>query len=192
MVYDKIAERYDRLMAPLERNFLKRWREETLSLLPLNSRILEIGAGTGANFAYYPPAACAVASEISAEMIGKARSRSAGISLIRANVESLPFSSGSFDAAFATLVFCSVANPTDGFNELRRVVRPGGRIVLLEHVRPNGLLGYLFDLFNIVSMALIEDRFNQRTSELAENSGLKIVELRRKALGAVNLIVCEN
>ncbi len=192
MTYDPIAERYDRLMLPLERRFLGRWRREALSFLPQNVRILEIGAGTGANFPFYPPSICAVASEVSAGMIGKARPLANRINLVQANAESLPFASQSFDAAFATLVFCSLANPRSGFSELRRVVRPNGKIVLLEHVRPNGLLGYAFDAFNVVSMALIEDCFNRRTAELAEQSGLRILELRKKALGAFNLIVCEN
>jgi ubiquinone/menaquinone biosynthesis C-methylase UbiE len=191
MVYDRVAERYDRLMAPLERRFLRRWREETLALLPTNSNILEVGAGTGANFAIYPPARYAVATEIAAEMIDRAASKGERPVLVQANVESLPFPDELFDAAFATLVFCSVANPEAGFAELRRVVRPGGLIVLLEHVRPSGPLGYAFDVFNVVSMALIEDCFNRRTAELAERSGLEIIEVRRKAFGAVNLIVCE-
>jgi ubiquinone/menaquinone biosynthesis C-methylase UbiE len=103
----------------------------------------------------------------------------------------LPFAENSFDAAFATLVFCSIPQPELAFVELQRVVRPGGKIVLLEHVRPNGFLGYVFDLLNVFTVALIDDHFNRRTAQLAENSGLKLMEVRQKAGGAVNIIVCE-
>ncbi|HEY8562219.1 MAG TPA: methyltransferase domain-containing protein [Pyrinomonadaceae bacterium] len=192
MLYDKLAKGYDRALAPFEKRFLSAWREETLSFLPENSKILEIGAGTGANFEFYPPAKRAVASEISLKMLAFARRKTVEIDLVQASAETLPFAANSFDAAFATLVFCSIPNPEKAFAELRRVVKKGGAVVLLEHVRPPGALGPVFDLLNFLTVALIEDHFNRRTAKIAENSGLKIVEVRRKAIGIVNLIVCEN
>lgn len=68
---------------------------------------------------------------------------------------------------------------------------PGGKIILLEHVRPKGLLGYAFDLLNIFTVALIDDHFNRNTARLAENAGLKVLEVREKAFGIINLIICE-
>ncbi|MBS1793166.1 MAG: methyltransferase domain-containing protein [Acidobacteria bacterium] len=192
MVYDKVAARYDRAMAPLEKGFLAGWRAETLALLPENAKILEIGAGTGANFRFYPPAECAVASELSLAMLDLARSKTEAVSLIQADAEVLPFAANSFDAAFATLVFCSIPKPENAFAEIRRIVRPGGRVVLLEHVRPDGALGVLFDFFNVFTTALIADRFNRRTASCAAESGLDVLEVRRKMLGVFNLIVCEN
>ena len=192
MIYDRLAKGYDRAFAPFEKRFLSNWRRETLSVLPENARILEIGAGTGANFRFYPPSKCAVASEISIKMLEFARRKTDGIVLLQANAETLPFAANSFDAAFATLVFCSLPNPENAFAELRRVVRNGGQIVLLEHVRPNGLTGFVFDCLNILTVALIEDHFNRRTAKIAEKAGLKILEVRAKAFGIVNLIVCEN
>lgn len=190
-IYDKHAGSYDRAIGPLERRFLGRWRSETLGLLPHDVRILEIGAGTGANFALYPPAAHAVSSEISIEMLRIAKNKVTTSVLVQADAVNLPFSADSFDAAFATLVFCSIPNPILAFMELARVVRNSGRIVLLEHVRPPGLLGPIFDVLNIFTVAFMDDHFNRETARLAENSGLKILELRKKAAGIVNLIVCE-
>jgi ubiquinone/menaquinone biosynthesis C-methylase UbiE len=192
MVYDKFAKSYDQALAPFEKRFLHAWRRETLSFLPANARILEIGAGTGANFPFYPPTECAVASEISFKMLEAARRKTARIRLVQTDAETLPFAANSFDAAFATLVLCSVPNPQKAFAELRRIVKKGGKIVLLEHVRPNNLLGYVFDFLNIFTVALIEDHFNRQTARLAENAGLKILEIQQKAFGIVNLIVCEN
>lgn len=192
MIYDKLAKGYDRALAPFEKRFLNRWREETLSFLPANSRILEIGAGTGANFGFYPETKSAVASEISIKMLERARRKTTKIELVQADAERLPFAANSFDAAFATLVLCSVPKPENAFAELKRVVRKGGRIVLLEHVRPTGVLGVAFDFLNIFTSRLIEDHFNRETAKLAERSGLKLLEVKRKAFGIVNLIVCEN
>ena len=190
-IYDKFAKAYDRAFAPFEKRFLSRWRAETLALLPENSTILELGSGTGANFQFYPNCKQAVSSEISIKMLEIARSKVASNVLIQTDAQTLPFGENVFDAAFATLVFCSIPKPALAFSELKRVVKPGGKIVLLEHVRPSGFLGYAFDLLNVFTVALIDDHFNRRTAELASASGLKVVEIRRKAGGAVNLIVCE-
>lgn len=192
MIYDRFAKGYDKLLAPLEKSFLSRWRAEALGYLPENARILEIGAGTGLNFRFYPKSnRAATASEISSKMLEAAREKTDKIQLVQANAETLPFAANSFDAAFATLVFCSIPNPENAFSELQRVVKPGGKIVLLEHVRPKGILGYGFDFLNIFTTALIEDCFNRETAKLAAESGLQILEVRKKAFGAVNLIVCE-
>ena len=192
MLYDKFAAKYDQVFAPFEKRFLRKWRGETLSYLPENALILEIGAGTGANFEFYPPCQNAVASEISFKMLAVAKQKSERIRLIQASAENLPFAVNSFDAAFATLVFCSIAAPEKAFAELRRVVRPNGRIVLLEHIRPPGLLGYFFDALNILTVRLVEDHFNRRTARIATECGLKIERVERKASGIVNLIVCRN
>ncbi|HEX8737241.1 MAG TPA: methyltransferase domain-containing protein [Pyrinomonadaceae bacterium] len=191
MIYDKLAKNYDKAFAPFEKRFVAAWRRETLSRLPACARILEIGAGTGLNFKFYPPCRLAVASEISVKMLELAREKTVAIKLVQTDAESLPFAANSFDAAFATLVFCSIPKPENAFDELKRVVKQGGKIVLLEHVRPNGALGCAFDFLNIFTVALIEDHFNRRTRDIAENAGLKILEVKRKAFGIVNLIVCE-
>jgi ubiquinone/menaquinone biosynthesis C-methylase UbiE len=191
MIYDKFAESYDKAFAPFERRFLARWREETLSLLPENARILEVGAGTGANFQFYPPCKRAIAGEISIEMLKRAKGKTDFIHLIQTDAQALAFAENVFDAAFATLVFCSIPKPEKAFEELRRVVKPNGKIVLLEHVRPRGLLGFTFDFLNLFTTALIEDCFNRRTAKIAADCGLQVSEVREKAFGIVNLIVCK-
>jgi ubiquinone/menaquinone biosynthesis C-methylase UbiE len=190
-VYDKLASYYDRAFAPLERRFLGRMRAETLALLPIDAVTLELGAGTGANFEFYPATRQAIASELSIKMIEIARGKAGPIALVQADAQNLPFPANHFDAAFATLVFCSIPSPDLAFAELIRTVKSGGRVVLLEHVRPAGLLGYFFDLLNVVTVALVDDHFNRRTADTAESSGLKIIEIRRRLFGIVNLIVCE-
>ena len=191
VIYDKFAKGYDKAFAPFEQRFLSNWRKQTISYLPENSRILEIGAGTGANFRFYPNCRHAVASEISLKMLEFAKEKTDFIELVQTTAETLPFAENTFDAAFATLVFCSINKPENAFSELQRVIKPNGKIILLEHIRPKGLLGYIFDFFNIFTVALIADHFNRQTAKIAEQSGLKVLEVKEKAFGIVNLIVCE-
>jgi ubiquinone/menaquinone biosynthesis C-methylase UbiE len=192
-VYDRLAARYDRAMRPLERLGLARLRAAALAEIPSGARLLEVGAGTGANFAYYPPGTTGVASELSGEMAARARvnpARPPGVRLVRCRAERLPFGAGVFDACVATLVFCSVEEPARAFAELRRVVRPGGRVVLLEHVRPAGALGYLFDAMSRLTVALCEDHFNRRTADEARRAGLTVERVEEHLMGVVQLIVC--
>jgi phosphatidylethanolamine/phosphatidyl-N-methylethanolamine N-methyltransferase len=190
--YDKFAPQYDAVMRPLERWFLTRLRTEAFSLLPRNARLLEVGAGTGRNFAFYPKGTHGVASDPTGAMleIAKLRQRPEGVTLVQSNAEELPFKTATFDAAFATLVFCSVLSPQQAFTELRRVVKSGGMIVLLEHVRPGGLLGPFFDLLNLITAPLFEDHVNRRTADEARESGLQLVRVEQRMLGIINMITC--
>lgn len=190
--YDDVAPHYDAAMRPLDRWFLARLRAETLSSLPENACILELGAGTGLNFVFYPPGSHGIASEPSREMlkVAKDKSRPEGVRLVQSTAESLPFKSSSFDAAFATLVFCSVTSQQTAFAELRRVVRSGGTILLLEHVRPGGLLGPLFDLLNLMTVPLFDDHFNRRTADEARAAGLTLLRVEKRMCGIINLIAC--
>ncbi len=190
--YDEIAPHYDAAIRPLERWFLARLRASTLKRLPDNARILELGAGTGMNFIYYPDNALGIATEPSTGMlkIAQEKKRPSGIGLIQSCAENLPFKDDSFDVAFATLVFCSVKSPAMAFSELKRVVRSGGSILLLEHVRPYGVLGPLFDVLNLITVPLFADHFNRRTSEDAQAAGLKLVGVEKSLLGIINLITC--
>jgi ubiquinone/menaquinone biosynthesis C-methylase UbiE len=192
-VYDRFAADYDRRLRPLERMGLTRLRARALSELIEGSRVLEVGAGTGLNFPFYPRACSAACVEPSREMIVRAAlkpERPEGALLVQARAEELPFGDGSFDAAFATLVFCSVASPARAFAELRRVVRRGGRVALLEHVRPPGPFGYIFDALTLLTVPLFEDHFNRRTADDARRAGLRIERVENHLLGVVQLIVC--
>jgi ubiquinone/menaquinone biosynthesis C-methylase UbiE len=192
--YDTVAPHYDRAMRPLERWLLARLRVRVFASLPVDARLLEVGAGTGANVGFYPSGTRGAASEPSSEMIKLARRKesSACVQFVQSCAEKLPFADASFDAAVATLVLCSVSSPPEAFGELRRVVRAGGTITLLEHVRPNGLLGFLFDALNVLTVPLFDDHFNRRTADEARRAGLSVLRVERHALGIINIIVLKN
>src|ERR1043165_9184619 len=192
--YDRLAPHYDSRIAPLERKFLERLRREAIDALPAGDRMLELGAGTGLNFQFYHPQTHGVAIEPSTQMlrIAARKGKPQRLCLVQSCGEQLPFAAGSFDSALATLVMCSVNSPELVFRELQRVVKTGGRISLLEHVRPDGILGLAFDLGNLITVPLFGDHLNRRTVEYAGNAGLKVTSVKRVRWGIINLITCVN
>jgi len=192
MIYDRYAGVYDTLLAPLEAAFLGQWRKELIEILPSSGPIIEIGAGTGLNFKYFRNISELVATDISLEMLRHAHNRNPEVKIVRADACRIPFQDDSFTAAIGTLILCSVEDPNEVFTELRRVVRDDGVIVFLEHVRPSGLLGPMFDLLNIATTRLMGDCFNRRTAKLLRDFGFEIIQVEKKAAGAVNLIHCRN
>ena len=190
--YDGLAPHYDSKIAPLERRFFERLRREAIAALPAGGRILELGAGTGLNFQFYHPQTHGVATEPSTQMlrIAAPKEKPQGLCLVQSCGEQLPFADNSFDSALATLVMCSVKSPELVFRELRRVVKSGGRISLLEHVRPDGILGLAFDLGNLMTVPLFGDHLNRRTVELTRRAGLNVTSVNKTAWGIINLITC--
>ncbi len=136
---------YDLGLAIAERGGFGRWRR----WLPggARGRTLDLGTGTGRNLPWLPPGARAIAVDPHAENLRAARARAPGIPLVRARAEALPFPDATFDTVLSGLVFCSVDDPAAGLAEVRRILRPGGSLRMLEHVRASGrLAGWLQDL----------------------------------------------
>jgi len=191
--YDRWAAHYDRVMRPLERRLIASLRTAAMRETPAGARLLEVGAGTGANFPFYPKGVTATATELSGEMLRQARMKAPpeGVTLVQSPAERLPFADEAFDAALSTLVLCSVESIGAALAEMRRVVRAGGRVVMIEHVRPPGLLGHVFDAVSLVTVPFLEDHFNRRTAEEAARAGLRVLRVEPHALGIVQFIVCE-
>lgn len=126
------AALYDRILAPSEVRGLARWRADLLA--DVSGDVLELGAGTGLNLPHYPAGVRPVLVEPSAEMRAKLAARAGNLTVIDARAEALPFADASFDAVVVGLVLCSVDDLTASLAEIRRVLRPGGRLVFIEHV----------------------------------------------------------
>ncbi len=125
---------YDAGMAVLERTGLGRWRAWLAAGTP-PGRVLDLGCGTGRNFPLYRKGARVVGLDPCFESLRKARTRRPGALLVRARAEALPFRSGAFDTVVSGLVFCSVGDVPRGLAEVRHVLKPGGVLRMLEHVR---------------------------------------------------------
>jgi ubiquinone/menaquinone biosynthesis C-methylase UbiE len=137
------AAAYDRVLASAERAGLAARRRELLG--DLRGHVLEIGAGTGLNLAAYGPEVTRLTLlEPSAPMADRLRARVAGsdrdAEVLLAPAEALPLGDDSVDAVVSTLVLCTVDDVERTLAEVERVLRPGGRLVLLEHVLGDGAL----------------------------------------------------
>jgi ubiquinone/menaquinone biosynthesis C-methylase UbiE len=192
--FDRLAAPYDRGMMPLESLWLRALRTR---LAPLaRGRILEIGIGTGASLPFYSPAARLTAIDESVEMLAHAGRRAAAlgrcVSLSQADTERLPFPAESFDTVVASLVLCSVVDQPRTLAELRRVLcEPDGRLVLLEHMRPDAFpLAWLADLLNTPWNALTKRcHLNRRTLREVSRAGFRVVHLETKIGGLLRLVV---
>ena len=133
-----MAAIYDPFMSSVEEACLAAWRSELLA--GLAGEVLEVGAGTGANLAHYPQAVTRlVLAEPDRHMHERlaAKVRAPGArraELSSSPADALPFPDGAFDAVVCTLVLCSVPDPAAALREIHRVLRPGGRLVFMEHV----------------------------------------------------------
>jgi ubiquinone/menaquinone biosynthesis C-methylase UbiE len=127
---------YDRISSGAERAGLSEDRHELLAQAA--GATIEIGAGTGANLAHFPPAVtrlCLVEPDPSMRKRLHRRASGRHAEIVDARAESLPFPDGSFDTAVVTFALCSVTDTDSALAEIARVLRPGGRLLFLEHVR---------------------------------------------------------
>jgi ubiquinone/menaquinone biosynthesis C-methylase UbiE len=134
---------YDLLAGRAERAGIAERRHDLLA--GLEGDVVEIGAGTGASLPHYELARRVVAIEPDASMARRLPHRleeaKVPVEVVTARAEKLPFPDENFDAAVAAFVLCSVDDPQAVLAEARRVLRPGGKLVLLEHVRGDGRTG---------------------------------------------------
>jgi ubiquinone/menaquinone biosynthesis C-methylase UbiE len=131
------AAGYDHIMSGPEKATLQRHRE---ILIPqARGRVLEIGGGTGANLPFYQGVETLTLTDPEKPMVHRLerrlQDRSPKVQLLRAPAEDLPFEDASFDVAVSTLVLCTVDDQARALRELRRVLKPGGRLLFIEHVR---------------------------------------------------------
>ncbi len=136
------AASYDRMTGPVERGWLGERRGQLLA--ELTGDVLDVGAGTGAGLPHYRAGARVIAAEpdpaMRAQLARKAVGAPVPVEISDAAAESLPYPDASFDAVVFTLVLCTVADPERALAEAGRVLRPTGRLVVLEHVRGEGRL----------------------------------------------------
>lgn len=185
------AAYYERLSrGESEQSFMEPLRKEIIG--QTRGIVLEIGAGNGLNFSFYDPGQVqrVEATEPDSAMLRYARERvktaRVPITLTQAPVEALPFADETFDSAVATLVFCSVTDPAHGLSEIRRVLKPGGTLLLLEHVRAQGAIASrIQDIITPLTRLMVGNcHWNRDTERAVADAGFDIQD-RRDLEGAL-------
>ncbi len=178
--FDRNARIYEILDRRMEARALGRWRKRLWSLVD-GKDILEVGVGTGMNIPHYPPGARVSGIDLSPRMLQRARNRAEGsgstAELDEMDVQRLEYPDDSFDAVISTFVFCAVSNPVTGLREIRRVLRPGGRLYMLEHVLTSRrVMGRLMHLVNPLLTRVTGENINRQTRRNLEVADLEVVQ----------------
>jgi ubiquinone/menaquinone biosynthesis C-methylase UbiE len=173
------ARLYDPFLWFAEKTGFSRWRKRIVG--QVSGSVLELGAGTGLNLDHYPAGLerlVLVEPDVHKARIlaGKAKSRGIKAEIVRAPGEMLPFEDDSFDTVVETLVLCTVADPEATAAEIRRVLKPGGQFLFMEHVRSEKpRLGRLQDRLEKPWMRLADGcHCNRRTVPMLEANGFDV------------------
>lgn len=193
--YDRVSKLYDLFEKPMEIMSMKKWRLEVTK--DLQGKVLEVGVGTGKNISYYPTNAQVTAIDFSQKMLEKAREKAmklnSNVELITMDAQNMNFPDNTFDMVFTTCVFCSVPDPIKGLQEIRRVCKPNGKIIMIEHVRSEQrVLGLIMDIFNPLTLNLYGANINRRTVENVKTAGFAKVEVTNLTGDIVKKIVIYN
>ncbi len=177
------AATYDRMSRRSEDAGLRAVRQSLLT--DATGRVLEIGAGTGTNIPLYNGAIeSLVVTEPAPAMLRRlertARAQATAPRVLRAPAEDLPFEDDSFDTVVSTLVLCGVDDQARALREAGRVLRPGGRLVFLEHVRSDDPdLARFQDRMNWLNRIVVQCDCNRPTLRTIEAEGFAISRLER-------------
>ena len=186
--YDKTAGRYDRQISFFERVLFGGGREWVCS--QADGEVLELAVGTGRNLRHYPPGVRLTGIEFSPGMLELARKKAAAVrpdaDLREGNAEALDFPDESFDTVTCTLALCTIPDDRAAVAEAMRVLRPGGRLVLLEHVRSPVLPVRLGErLLEPLFLRLEHDHLTREPLDRVRAAGFVVERLERSKLGIV-------
>jgi ubiquinone/menaquinone biosynthesis C-methylase UbiE len=173
--WDNAAKTFDIMNRGIEVRYGERKREWFSRAV---GRTLLVAVGTGLDLQYFPSGQNVVGIDISSKMLEKAKGKlninTSNTKLVRADVQMLGFADNSFDSVVTSCTFCSVPDPVLGLKELRRVMKPGGKLLMFEHVRSNIFwMGPMMDLLTYVSRKVGPD-LNRRTKEDVIQAGFKL------------------
>lgn len=190
-VWEAMAPRYDRDIKLIEKIQFGGGRAWVGSRA--TGRVLEVAVGTGRNFAFYPREVSITGIELSPAMLAIARTRAAqlrlDVDLRVGDAQALPFDDDSFDTVVCTLSLCTIPDHAAAIAEMARVLRPGGRLLLLDHIGsrwwPIWAIQRLIDLFTVPAAG---EYMTRRPAPMLAAAGLQITESRQLKLGTVERV----
>ena len=197
-IYERNSRFYDFFEGPMEFITFKSLRERFFRKVfedseGKNLKVLEIGIGTGKNLPYYPENLKIYGCDLSHGMLEKAKKRSEDLKrkvfLLNTDAQLLGFKDNSFDIVITTFVFCSVAEPVTGLKEIKRVLKPDGKLFMLEHVRAeNEFFGKIMDIIDPLTFTLTGAHINRKTKENLIKAGFEVKE--EKIGGILRIFSC--
>ena len=191
--YNAIAGAYDRMEAIAEWLGVRTLRREVFGRA--RGRVLEVAVGTGKNLPCYPAQVEEIVGvDLSPAMLERAHRRAAElgmeVELLEADAEALPFPDASFDTVASSLSTCTFPDPVQALGEMRRVCKPDGQILLLEHGRSRlPWLARFQDRRSDAHARALGCRWNREPLQLVHDAGLAVREARRIFLGIIHVIV---
>ena len=190
--YDRIAPYFDKIEGMMEKMMMGQLRTNIWQYIR-GENILEAGVGTGKNFPYYPEGKALTAIDFSPVMIQQAKKKRENlgmkIDLSVMDVQSLDYPDNHFDSVIGTCLFCSVPDPVQGLQELKRVCKPGGEVLLLEHVlSSNKFAAMIMHLLNPITVRLFGANINRETVKTVQGCGFYSVELLPESSHIIKLI----
>ena len=182
-VSQTFAKWYDVFMRPLERGSFKKIRTDLLSRA--EGKVIELGSGTGINFPLYQQVRSVTAIEPNQYMIERSLKNKelalVPIEIIQTNAEQLPFEDHTYDTVVATLVFCTIPNVERALQEMKRICKPNGKILLFEHVKMDN--PFLANMQNILTpfWKKICDGccLNRDTISVLKSQGFHVFEIKK-------------
>jgi ubiquinone/menaquinone biosynthesis C-methylase UbiE len=190
-IWERLAPRYDEKVRLPERFLLAGGREWVCARA--TGDVLEVSIGTGRNLPLYRPGVRLTGIDVSAAMLALARRRSAELGIAAdlriGDAQALELPDSSFDTVVCTLALCSIPDPRAAVHEMKRVLRPGGRVLLLEHVRsPMIVVRTIQRALEPIAVWLGGDHLVREPLELLRAEAFEIEEVERSKLGVVERI----
>ncbi|MGH3519479.1 MAG: class I SAM-dependent methyltransferase [Haloechinothrix sp.] len=190
--WDKHSRTYDREMRFWDRALLRDSRQWACS--QATGEVLEVAIGTGLNLAVYPESVTLTGLDLSEEMLNVARRRAddldRDVDLKQGNADALPFGDATFDTVVCTLGLCAIPDMDTAIDEMRRVLRPGGRLILVDHIESSSLLARgVQRLLEFATIPLGGEHFLRRPLTKVRAAGFDVERVQRFKLGLVERLV---
>lgn len=191
--YSRIAKLFDKMEEKMPMNKIKEKGIDTLS-----GKILEVGIGSGATLKYYGKNSDVTGIDFSIGMLNIAKEKAKAldlknIKLLEMDIENMSFANETFDSVFSSCVFCTVPNPKKGISEIYRVLKKGGKVVFIEHMKSkNPIINIALKFLNIFTTWILGTSLLRETEKTIRESGFTKVRSENVMLGdVVRFIVAE-